>query len=421
MEAREDIGRRGFLLAGAALAGASLYDARPAVAASRQGFRHVAALIRNYVADGRVAGVSVAVKHRAAPVRYLNAGHLTLGGGRRADEHGLFRIYSMTKPITGVAAMMLVGDGRLSLDQPLADILPQFSAMRVLVDAGAMETRPAAGPILVRHLLTHTAGFSYAINSGEPLPRLYREGGVDLLPIPGLSNATPPCTLDDFADRLAPLPLGSDPGARMDYSVSLDLLGLVIQRVSGRPFAQFLRERLFDPLGMNDTGFYVPGAKLARLATNYRITGDALAVVDARARSSFSNPEAPPSGGAGLVSSARDYMRFCAMLLNDGAYDGVRVMAPRTVRLACANLAPPGVLTGAGDGFAAGMRVVLPESARDGDIPAGAVSWGGAAGTTMWVDHANSFALVMMTQFMPQDGYPIWEEIRRAAYADLSA
>ena len=109
------------------------------------------------------------------------------------------------------------------------------------------------------------------------------------------------------------------------------------------------------------------------------------------------------------------------MLLNDGAYDGVRVMAPRTVRLACANLAPPGVLTGAGDGFAAGMRVVLPESARDGDIPAGAVSWGGAAGTTMWVDHANSFALVMMTQFMPQDGYPIWEEIRRAAYADLSA
>lgn len=181
-----------------------------------------------------------------------------------------------------------------------------------------------------------------------------------------------------------------------------------------------LRERLFDPLGMADTAFHVPLEKRGRFSTNYRLADGQLTVEDAPSDTAYANPPGLPSGGSGLVSTARDYMRLCAMLLNDGELDGVRVMAPGTVALACTNLAPAGVRTPLGDGIGPGSRVVLPDSVREGDLPVGTVSWGGAAGTTQWVDRANGFALVLMTQFMPQDAYPLWEEVRQAVYADLA-
>jgi len=385
-----------------------------------RGYPRTSAVLDDYVASGRVAGISLAVRRDGA-AQYLNLGRPAFDHADAVDQDTIFRIYSMTKPVTGVAAMILIGEGRLGLDQEISEVLPTFAAMRVIVGDDATQTRPAARPILIRHLLTHTAGLSYGINPEGLLPSIYRRHGVEpfALARDGWANAPP--TLETFAARLAPLPLSADPGVRMDYSVALDLLGLIIERVEAKPFPQVLRERLFGPLGMNDTGFHAPAEKLRRLATNYRLIDGRLVVEDAAAESAYAQPDRMPSGGAGLVSTARDYLRFCAMLLNDGELDGVRVMAPKTVRLACSNLAPPGVLTPLGDGFAAGMRIVRPGAARDGDLPAGAVSWGGAAGTTMWVDRPNGFALVMMTQFMPQDAYPLWQEIRRAAYQDLAA
>jgi CubicO group peptidase (beta-lactamase class C family) len=384
-------------------------------------FPRTAAVIAHYVGSRRVSGVSVAIQRGGGAPEFLNVGRPAFDAEDAVAEDTLFRIYSMSKPITGLAAMLLVEDGRLALDQPISEVLPDFAEMQVLVGPDLGPTRPATGPIRMRHLLTHTAGLSYAINPEGALPALYR--GLGLTPMGGGGRPAKGAaqSLEAFAERLATLPLAADPGARMEYSVALDLLGLVIQRVADQPFPAFLRERLFDPLGMDDTAFHVPPEKLARLATNYRLKGDRLEVEDDPADSAYARPPGLPSGGSGLVSSARDYIRLCAMLLNDGTLDGVRVMAPQTVALACSNLAPAGVFTLLGDGFAAGQRVVIPESVRDGDLPVGAVSWGGAAGTTQWVDRANGFALVLMTQFMPQDAYPIWEEVRRAAYADLDS
>jgi CubicO group peptidase (beta-lactamase class C family) len=383
-------------------------------------FPRATALIADYVDTRRVAGVSLAIQDGSAPAQFINVGRQAFDA-EAVTEDTIFRIYSMSKPVTGLAAMLLIEDGKLALDQPISDILPAFAEMQVLVGGDLGETRPATEPIRVRHLLTHTAGLSYGINAEGVLPSAYREHGVT--PMGGGGRLPPGAapTLEVFAERLAALPLSADPGRRMDYSVALDLLGLVLQRVEAKPFSQVLRERLFDPLGMSDTAFHVPAGKLGRLATNYRHTGGRLEVEDSRADSAYAKPPGLPSGGSGLVSTARDYIRLCAMLLNDGELGGVRVMAPQTVRLACSNLAPAGVFTMLGDGFGAGQRVVIPQSVRDGDLPVGAVSWGGAAGTTQWVDRANDFALVLMTQFMPQDAYPLWEEIRRAAYADLAA
>ena len=382
-------------------------------------FERTRALISGYVSSGRLAGVSVAIAHAGRPVQYLDVGRLAFEGPPTTRDT-IYRIYSMSKPVIGLAAMRLVEDGKLDLDQPVSDILPAFAAMRVLMDGDLGRTRLAAGPICIRHLLTHTAGLSYAINPEGPLPAVYRSLG--LTPLGGGGRATPGTapSLEVFGERLATLPLGADPGARMEYSVGLDVMGLILQRVDGKPLPQVLRERLFDPLGMVDTDFHVPPGKRERFATNYRRVEGRMEVEDAPADSAYAEPSPMPSGGAGLVSTARDYMRLCSMVLNDGALDGVRVMAPGTVALACANLAPPGVRTLLGDGFGAGMRVVLPDSAREGDLPVGAVSWGGAAGTTQWIDRGNGFALVLMTQFMPQDAYPIWDEVRRSAYADLA-
>lgn len=383
-------------------------------------FERTLAVMSGYVSSGRLAGVSAAISHGARPVQYLDVGRRAFDG-EPTTRDTIYRIYSMSKPVIGLAAMRLVEDGKLELDQPISDILPAFANMQVLIDGDLSRTRPAIGPIRVRHLLTHTAGLSYAINPEGPLPPIYRRMG--LTPLGGGGRAAPGTapTLEVFGERLATLPLGADPGARMEYSVGLDVMGLILQQVDGKPLPQVLRERLFDPLGMVDTDFHVPPGKRERFATNYRRVDGRMVVEDAPADSAYAKPSPMPSGGAGLVSTARDYMRLCRMLLNNGELDGVRVMAPWTVALACTNLAPAGVRTLLGDGFGAGMRVVLPDSLREGDLPVGAVSWGGAAGTTQWVDRANGFALVLMTQFMPQDAYPLWEEVRRAAYADRAA
>jgi len=393
--------------------------------------------VAGFVAEGLVPGVVLAWQKDGGPVRYHGVGKLGFESAQPVDEHSIFRIYSQTKPITGIGAMMLIEDGVLTLDQPLADILPAFREMRVLVADGADETRPAARPITIRHLLTHTAGFGMA---GMTLNGLYLKHGI----LPGTSThvAGPgerpaPRTLVELGERLAALPLAADPGVRFDYSIATDILGLVIQTVSGLPFETFLKQRLFDPLRMIDTTFTIAESQTGRFAALPEKKKDGTwTLADDPDNSHYRAPHYP-GGGGGLVSTAHDYARFAAMLLNEGELDGVRVLKPETVRLARSNLLPGGVdrvdlplgQTLSGAGFGAAMSVQLEPGHTTGGafdwpgaVPAGVYGWPGAGGTACWIDPDRRFFLLFLTQY-----WPSWingtmrPEVIAAAYRDLQS
>lgn len=399
------------------------YTARPRTfrPTGERSYPAIQSLIDRYIAERKVAGIVVGVQKGHAPLQFLSAGKIALDGAP-CDADSIYRVYSMTKPVTGVAAIQLVERGRLTLDTPIADLAPEFRNMRVITDPATMATRPATRPILVRHLMTHTAGFSYHIDDDSPLNGPYRQAGVTpvgrftLIPRPGDTPLTP--TLDAFGAALGPLPLLREPGTQWEYSIGLDVLGLIIQRASGTPFDQYLRENLFAPLRMTDTAFYVPQDKLSRFTTNYNV-GDDGALTAVPDRDAYSSPAGMPCGGAGLVASTRDYARFAAMLLRGGALEGARVLSRESVALACSNLMPEGVLMQGGAGFGAGMSVTLP-AAASATNPAGSVSWGGAANTNFWVDPANDAYVVQMTQNFGGN-YPLRQQIREAAYADFAA
>jgi CubicO group peptidase (beta-lactamase class C family) len=291
----------------------------------------------------------------------------------------------------------------------------------VLIDDATGATRPAAGPILVRHLLTHTAGLGYSINRGTPLARRYTQAGLT----PGSRSplapgeGAPPSSLEEFAARLAEQPLASDPGSVWTYSASLDLLGAVIERVAGKPFEEVLRDRIFSPLGMNDTAFYAGAAQAARMTSVLGVSPQGVQVVDPRSVSPFLRPASSPAGGAGLVSTAADYARFCAALLGRGEAFGARILSRKSADLAVSNLLPPGVTAEErGNAFGAGLRVVTPASVQKGEEPARSFGWGGAAGTTFWCDPTNGLGVVFMAQFFPSSAYPTAGQVRRAFYAD---
>jgi CubicO group peptidase (beta-lactamase class C family) len=401
--------RRAVLLGLAASAAAPMAHAAPAPQ-----WTAVRALIGRYVDERRISG-ACAILRLGGAATTIAGGYGALGAGRPADTRTIWRIFSMSKPVTGVAALALIEDGKLGLDQPVADFLPAFAQLKVLDGAGE---RPAKGVMRVRHLLTHTAGLGYGINS-DALAARYREAGLN----PGDPTPRPdtPQSLEEFGARLATMPLNADPGTRHDYSVALDLLGLVIQKASGKPFESYLKERLFDPLGMPDTGFFAPPSAADRLSMNYRIAPEGIVPLEPPGRSPYLAPPAYPSGGGGMVSTAQDYDRFCTMLLRGGDLDGVRVLSRATAARAHANLLPRGVMGESGEHFGAGMGVITRASAQPGMMPPGTFYWGGAAGTFMWMDPRLRLSVVLMTQFMPSRGHPLWDELQRAAYADLAA
>jgi CubicO group peptidase (beta-lactamase class C family) len=377
------------------------------------------ALLAGYIAARKIAGASVAIQHRRSPPRFINFGAQALDGSP-ANERTIWRTFSMSKPITGVAAMLLVEDGKLRLDQPVADILPAYANLQVLENG---VTRPARTQMRVSHLLTHTAGLGYAINAGTPLARLYMDAGLrpgDPTPVRA-GEPSRPASLEELGERLARLPLQADPGTAHSYSISIDLLGLVIQRASGKPFETFLRERLLDPIGMPDTGFFVPAEKRSRLAMNYGVSAEGVRALESVDASPYYVAPVAPSGGGGIVSTAADYIRFNRMLQNGGVIGGRRVMRAETARLAHANLLPPGVYADGGSAFGAGMGIATAKSAVAGVEAEGSYWWAGAAGTIMWNDPVNRLSVVMMTQYMPSRAYPLWGELRRAVYGDLAA
>lgn len=391
----------------------------PAAVARPSAWPAASALARRYVAERKVAGVALAILHGSAEPRYLNFGAQAFDEAR-ANERTIWRVYSMTKPVTGLAMTLLEADGVLKLDQPVSDFLPKFARLDVL-ENGAR--RPAQKPMLISHLLTHTAGLGYHINRDNSLGALYTAAGLkpgDPSPARDGERA-PPTSLAEFGDRLAEMPLFAEPGTVYSYSVGLDLAGLVIERASGMPFETFLKRRIFEPLGMADTGFVAPPSSKARLSANYYVSAEGVRALEQTGPSPYLSAPRYPSGGGGLLSTAADYIRFNRALLNDGVLSGRQWISAAAVRRACSNLLPPGVESWNGGAFGAGMGITTEKTAEAGREPAGSYGWAGAAGTLMWNDPSNRLGVVMMTQYMPSNAYPIWEEMRTAVYRDLAA
>jgi CubicO group peptidase (beta-lactamase class C family) len=424
------VSRRSFLRTGALLgAGAALGGlpfTRAAFAQAATNWLNVSKLADDYVSERKVANIVAALGWNQAAPEVVAAGTLAFGDSTTADIDSLYRVYSMTKPITGMAAMILIDEGRLGLDQPLADIIPAFSDMKVqkTYDGSITDLEPAKRPITIRNLLTHTAGLGYSIIQKGPIKTAYEEAGlipgqVTKLPIAAMfARGKSVDSLTAFADGLAKMPLIAQPGTRWSYSVGLDLMGRVIEIASGRPFDAFLKERIFDPSGMTSTFFTVPQSELGRLTTNYGVLEGSLVPIDPPAQSIYADKPAFPMGGAGLVSSARDYDRFLRMLLGYGKIDGKRVMSELAVRVGTSNLLPEGVETAGtfadGGGFGAGGRVGLGATSET-------FGWGGAAGTVAFVDFKRGLRATMMTQYMSLTPYPLTDEFNAAVRADLVA
>ncbi|MFM6830411.1 MAG: serine hydrolase domain-containing protein [Novosphingobium sp.] len=420
------LSRRGLIGSFGALAGTALLPRMAfASAAAEARFPAVSRLIESYVGSGKLSGMVAALGQgsSAAPLD-IARGTLAKVSQTPVDMDSLFRIYSMTKPITGMAAMMLVDEGKLGLDQPIADLIPAFTRMQVQVtpDGSITDLRPAKAQITVRHLLTHTAGLGYSIIQSGPLKDAYIKAGLvpgqaSRLPVPGLAPVKPLASLAEFADVLATMPLVHEPGTTWSYSVGLDLLGRVIEIASGQPFDRFLEERLFKPSGMTSTWFRVPESEVPRLTTNYAVAGGLLVPIDPAKTSIYLDQPPYPFGGAGLVSSPRDYDRFLAMLLGYGRIDGRQVMSEAAVRLGTSNLLPPGTDLSRsfikGNGFGAGGSVGLGEDA-------GTYGWAGAAGTVGFINYRTAIRAGIYTQYMPSEAYPVHREFAQAVLADVT-
>lgn len=416
----------GWLAGGAALATLGL--PRDAVAQAATRFPLLKAYIDGYVSSGRLPGAIAAIGIGNSPLESVAAGTIAVGSSTTADLDSIWRLYSMTKPVTGMATMQLIEQGRFALDTPLYDILPAFRTMRVLTAPGAAidSTVAATRPITIRNLLTHTAGLGYTIvQPPSPIRTAYTEQGiipgqVSRTPFPGLDRGTPAPSLAAFADRLATLPLVYQPGSKWSYSVSLDLLGRVIEVVSGKPFDQYLQDNFFDPLGMTSTGFKVKPEWLPRFASNYAPIAGNLIPLDPAATSIYLDTPPFPTGGAGLVSSARDYDRFLAMVMNDGMHDGTRILSAETVRIGTSNILPAGADTtgsmAANTGFGAGGRVSLAGAAGGEGI----YGWGGAAGTIAFVDRRRRIRFGGYANYMPSSAYDFQQRVAEVFSQELA-
>jgi len=423
------LSRRSILKGGALLAGGSMLAGMPfgqallAHDVSAE-WPSVAAEIDKYLSEKKLANAVASfgwnLEEKSHPV---GGGTLAFGSTAKADLNSLYRIYSMTKPITGMMAMQLISEGKMALDQPLSDILPAFANMQVQKEYDGAITEdnlePAKSPITIRQLLTHTSGLGYQIiQKGALMDEYYRlglvPGQVSRMPIPGIPTIEPVGSLELFADKLATVPLVYQPGTKWSYSVSLDLMGRVIEVVEGKPFDQVLQERIFDPAGMNSTYFTVPESEVGRFTTNYGVLNGQVIPIDPAASSIYLDKPPFPFGGAGLVTSPHDYDRFLHVLLGMGKIGNTRVLSEAAVRIGTSDILPKTVdLTGSwveGQGFGAGGRVV-----------GRAYGWGGAAGTAAFADFETGLRAGFFTQYMPSEAYPIQGEFPDLVRKDLAA
>ncbi len=373
-----------------------------------------------YVDDGRLPGWLAVVSRRGKVAHLASYGHRDREAELPIERDTLFRIFSMTKPITSVAAMMLYEEGAFELKDPVHRFIPSFRNLSVYRSGStnAPVLEPTTEPMRIWHLLTHTSGLSYGFHHIHPVDALYRKAGYEWGTPKGLD-------LEAIVDQWAELPLVFQPGSRWNYSVSTDVLGRVVEVVSGQTLDQFFRERIFEPLGMTDTRFHVPEDDLGRLAALYVPDGDRKAVrFDALGRVPTATPEYL-SGGGGLVSTAADYHRFTQLLLGRGELDGVRLLGDRTVRYMVRNQLPGNLDLEAfgqsgfaetafeGVGFGLGFSVVIDGAAAKVPVAEGSFAWGGAASTAFWVDPAEEITVVFLTQLLPSSTHAIRPQLQQ--------
>jgi CubicO group peptidase (beta-lactamase class C family) len=386
---------------------------------------HVQALLDDYVAKRKLAGAIAAIGGPDGS-RFVSSGRIALDNqAARCGPDSLWRIYSMTKLVTGAAAMLLLDEGKFTLDTPVGEFFPSFQSSRVLIDPNGPETRSARSSVTIRHLMTHSAGLLGSALTEPPLGPLYLDRRLNVARVSLEMEATVQHqdSLLAFAEAAGTVPLAFDPGTKWSYSLSSDVLGAVVEKVSGMPFERFLEQRLFAPLGMTDTAFMVSASRLRRLATSYEVSKDGLRVVDAPPQSVFAQAPPFPYPSSGLVSSARDFARFAGMLLEEGSLGSTRVLTSPTARLMMSNLLPEGVRADFGMGWGAGGAVLMASIpvATPVGMTEGTYGWHGAAGTVCWVDRARRMFVVLMTQYMPSEAYNLQTEFTAAVFADRPA
>ena len=384
------------------------------VGMSSERLAHIRPAMQAYVDDGRLAGVMTMVARRGNVVHWETVGMRDLEAGDLLDPDDVFRIYSMSKPITTVAAMILVEEGEVTLQDPVSKFIPEFADVTVLTESG--DRALPTGPITVEHLMTHTSGLTYGLFSDTPVDRLYNQSGF-------FFNSV---GLDDFTTRVAELPLLANPGDRWNYSVSTDVLGRIVEVASGQAFDVFVKARILDPLGMEDTGFSVPLEKRSRFTANYNRVDGVLQIADSPTDGQFTEAPAWLSGGGGLTSTASDYIRFAQMLLQDGQLDDARILAPETVRMMRANRLPDslvpielGTFLSPGYGFGLGFAVLVDEDSSPEPDNEGVFRWAGAANTFFWIDPEAELIGMVWTQLNPFGIYNIEREFQTLVYESI--
>jgi CubicO group peptidase (beta-lactamase class C family) len=365
----------------------------------------------NAVSTGRVAGMTTFLARHGKVVSFKTYGLASQDAGTPIKEDTIFRIYSMTKPITGVAMMILFEQGKWRLDDPVTRYIPEFKNLRVVKTVnkdGSLELEDMARPPTMREIMSHTAGFGYGLAEDHPVDKMFREKGV--------LSAT---SLKQMIDRTAEIPLMFQPGTNWSYSSSVDIQGYVVEKLTGQKFSDFMAANIFKPLKMNDTAFYTGPEKASRLSAVYVFDRAQNKIVEAKElfgnpMPDYSKPPAMESGGGGLVSTTMDYARFSQMVLNGGQLDGVRILSPASVELMGTNVIPKSVLVSNNGtsvarfneavGFGLDFQVVNDARAAGSLQGDGTISWGGAAGTWFWIDPANDVVAVGMIQRMGGTG-----------------
>jgi len=380
--------------------------------------------IQRYIDQGKIAGAQILVARRGKVAYFEQAGWMDLANQIPMSPDAIFRIYSMTKPITTTAVMMLYEEGLFRLTDPVSDFIPEFKDMKViaqLTGAGpAVKARleDARSPITIHNLLTHTAGLSYGFDDNDYLDRLYQEHVWKIL------DASPNPVLKAFVSAAARLPLKFHPGTAYNYSIAIDVLGYLVEVVSGMTFDAFLKQRIYEPLGMVDTDFWVPPEKAHRLAHVYGIDDQnpgKLKDIEPHEESHYLKPATFFGGGGGLVSTTADYLRFCQMILNQGELDGARLLGRKTVDLMHMNHLPPGIFIdpagSTGFGLGGFVRVDVAKSKMPGSV--GSWGWGGAADTHFWVDFQEELIGILMLQYMPSNVLPLEPDFMTTVYQSL--
>jgi CubicO group peptidase (beta-lactamase class C family) len=394
------------------------------VGMSTKRLARISTVMEQFVENNRLPGILTLVQRKGQVVHLGQYGMMDIKAGKPMQEDGLFRIYSMTKPIVSVALMMLFEEGRLSLKDLVAKYVPAFGKTKVYAGSTPLGLRLAdqSPAMTLHHLLTHTAGLSYGWFFDSPVEDLYRQLGPTIFQREQ--------TLEEVVNRIAELPLLSQPGTQWRYSYATDVVGYVVQVVADMPLAEFLKERIFKPLDMKDTAFQVSPKNLDRLAQIYgseklydpiAFEADEVALLH-----DVTVPTQCPSGGGGLISTLGDYLNFCNCLINNGQYAGKRLLSRKTVAWMSTNHIPDSLRPmkmGPNEmdvGFGLGFRVVTALGEARSLTSVGEYGWSGAANTYFWIDPAEEFIGLMMTQHMPTEPYPVQERFKNLAYQAIA-